>query len=78
MIQTGRMESLLKVSLSLALPFTGMTIFNDPPSPTVFLPRTRTTFSLNIPRRVDYPVAFTFTNSTINPHYRVKVCVRRN
>ena len=24
------------------------------------------------------PVAFTFTNSTINPHERVKVCVRRN
>jgi len=45
-------------------------------SSAVLLSQIRTTFDLNIPHGVDYPIAFTFTNSTKNPHYRAKVCVR--
>ncbi|KAF9452019.1 glycoside hydrolase family 35 protein [Macrolepiota fuliginosa MF-IS2] len=35
----------------------------------------RTTFDLNIPHGVDYPLAFVFTNSTTNPHFRAKLYV---
>lgn len=35
--------------------------------------RNRTAFDLNIPHGVDYPLAFVFTNSTVNPHFRARV-----
>jgi hypothetical protein len=35
----------------------------------------RTTFSLNVPTTVDYPIAVAVTNSTVNPHYRAKIYV---
>ncbi|KAJ7283442.1 glycoside hydrolase family 35 protein [Mycena rebaudengoi] len=35
----------------------------------------RTTFNLDIPAGVDYPLAVVFTNSTINPHFRAQLYV---
>jgi hypothetical protein len=35
----------------------------------------RTTFALNVPTTVDYPIAVAVTNSTVNPHYRAKIYV---
>jgi beta-galactosidase GanA len=33
----------------------------------------RTTFDLDIPDGVDYPIAVAVTNSTVNPHYRAQI-----
>ncbi|KAF7330740.1 Beta-galactosidase [Mycena venus] len=35
----------------------------------------RTSFDLNIPAGVDYPLALVFTNSTANPHFRAQLYV---
>ncbi|KAJ6567229.1 glycoside hydrolase family 35 protein [Mycena vulgaris] len=35
----------------------------------------RTTFNLNIPAGIDYPLAIVFTNSTINPNFRSQIYV---
>ncbi|KAK7061407.1 beta-galactosidase [Favolaschia claudopus] len=35
----------------------------------------RTSFALNIPAGVDYPLAIVFTNSTTNPHFRAQLYV---
>ncbi|KAF5322689.1 hypothetical protein D9619_001054 [Psilocybe cf. subviscida] len=35
----------------------------------------RTTFNLNIPSGIDYPIAVVVTNSTVNPHFRSQIYV---
>lgn len=34
----------------------------------------RTTFNLDVPPGVDYPISIAVTNSTTNPHFRSQVC----
>ncbi|KAF8165127.1 glycoside hydrolase family 35 protein [Crassisporium funariophilum] len=35
----------------------------------------RTTFNLNVPNGIDYPLSFVVTNSTTNPHFRSQIYV---
>jgi hypothetical protein len=73
MTRGGLAASLQRVFLSLALHSTGMPTLSWAILIAQPTPDSRTTFDLNIPHGLDYPLAFAFTNSTINPHFRAKV-----
>jgi hypothetical protein len=75
MTATGRLASQPTASRKLAFSSTGSSSFVFKASTSCADHGFRTTFALNVPTTVDYPIAVAVTNSTVNPHYRAKIYV---